>query len=82
MAYLPSMLEQNAFDNVVHEHLEYYALGSLRALLERHSLRLLDVTLNDVNGGSFRIFVTHRDADVAPPHGAAGRINRTGALLI
>ncbi len=74
MAYLPSMLEQNAFDNVVHEHLEYYALGSLRSLLERHYLRIIDVSRNDVNGGSFRIFVTHRDADVAAPPGAAARI--------
>lgn len=74
MAYLPSMLEQNAFDNICHEHLEYYGLGSLRALLERHYLRVLDVSLNDVNGGSFRIFVTHRDADVGAPQGAAARI--------
>lgn len=74
MAYLPSMLEQNAFDNICHEHLEYYALGSLRALLERHYLRIIDVSLNDVNGGSFRIFVTHRDADVAAPPGAAARL--------
>lgn len=74
MAYLPSMLEQNAFDNVVHEHLEYYALGSLRALLERHYLRIIDASLNDVNGGSFRVFVTHRDADVTPAPGAAARL--------
>jgi len=74
MAYLPSMLEQNAFDNICHEHLEYYGLGSLRALLERHYLRIIDVSLNDVNGGSFRIFVTHRDADVVVPAGASGRL--------
>jgi len=74
MSYLPRMLQQNAFDNICHEHLQYYALGSLRTLLERHHFRVIDVSLNDVNGGSFRIFVTHRDADVAAPPGAAVRL--------
>lgn len=60
MSYLPSMLSQNAFDNVCHEHLEYYSLSSLENLLSRHKLRAIDVETNDVNGGSFRIFIAHR----------------------
>ncbi|TSC69201.1 MAG: methyltransferase [Parcubacteria group bacterium Gr01-1014_66] len=59
MSYLPSMLKQNAFDNICHEHLEYYALGSLEQLLRRHQLEVYDVEENQVNGGSFRIFVRH-----------------------
>lgn len=61
MSYLPSMLSQNAFDNVVHEHLEYYSLLSLENLLRRHDLEVFDVELNDVNGGSFRIYIRHRN---------------------
>lgn len=57
MSYLPSMLQQNAFDNICHEHLEYYSLASLENLLERHQLEVFDVALNDVNGGSFRIYI-------------------------
>ena len=34
IAYLITMLELNAFDNIVHEHLEYYSLKSLKNLLE------------------------------------------------
>jgi len=60
MTYLPSMLTQNAFDNICHEHLEYYALGPLQRLLECHSLEVFDIELNDVNGGSFRVYVKHR----------------------
>jgi NDP-4-keto-2,6-dideoxyhexose 3-C-methyltransferase len=60
MAYLPSMLTQNAFDNVCSEHLEYYALEPLRRLLERHDLDVFDVELNDVNGGSFRVYIKHK----------------------
>jgi len=57
MAYLIPMLELNAFDNIVHEHLEYWSLKSLKRLLEEHDLEIFDVELNDVYGGSFRIFV-------------------------
>ena len=63
MAYLIPMLELNAFDNIVHEHLEYWSLKSLKRLLEEHDLEIFDVELNDVYGGSFRIFVKTKKND-------------------
>lgn len=60
MSYLPSMLQQNTYDNVVHEHLEYYSLTSLNNLLKRHNLEVFDVKLNDVNGGSFRTYIQQK----------------------
>jgi len=32
--YLVGMLEQNAFDNIVHEHLEYYSLAVIEYILK------------------------------------------------
>lgn len=63
MSYLPLMLKQNAFDNICHEHLEYYSLQSFEHLLESHDLGVVDVELNDVNGGSFRLYVRNLSAD-------------------
>ena len=63
MSYLPSMLEQNDFANICHEHLEYYSLQSLECLLNRHDFVLVDVELNDVNGGSFRAYIRNREAN-------------------
>ncbi|MGI0058010.1 MAG: class I SAM-dependent methyltransferase [Nitrosarchaeum sp.] len=60
LSYLPSMLSQNAFDTIVHEHLEYYHLDALEFLLSKFSLKVVDVQLNDINGGSFRVFVQHK----------------------
>jgi NDP-4-keto-2,6-dideoxyhexose 3-C-methyltransferase len=57
--YLGSMLERNGFDNIGHEHLEYYSLSTMQSLLKRHSLEIFDVDKNDVNGGSFCTFVGH-----------------------
>ncbi len=55
--YLKSMLEQNAFDNIVHEHLEYYSLTSLRNLLKKNNLEVFDAEVNNINGGSFRTYI-------------------------
>jgi len=54
-SYLPSMLSANAYDTICHEHLEYYALRQVQILAERAGLKLIDVELNDVNGGSFAV---------------------------
>ncbi len=63
MSYLPSMLSQNDFGNICHEHLEYYSLYSLEYLLGQHGFSVVDVELNDVNGGSIRAYIRHRAAD-------------------
>ena len=39
--YLPSMLQQNAFDVIVHEHLEYYSLAVLERLLGEAGLEVV-----------------------------------------
>lgn len=58
--YLATMLSQNAFDNIVHEHIEYYSLLSLTSLLTRHGLEIIDASVNDTNGGSFRTIVARK----------------------
>jgi NDP-4-keto-2,6-dideoxyhexose 3-C-methyltransferase len=74
MSYLPSMLAQNAFDNLCHEHLEYYSMTSLRNLLARHSFEIFDVELNDVNGGSFRAYVKFSGSTVVSPPDSEKRL--------
>jgi hypothetical protein len=54
-SYMPSMLRTNSYDTICHEHIEYYSLTALRGILEAAGLRLLDVQMNAVNGGSFAV---------------------------
>lgn len=63
MSYLPLMLRQLAFDNICHEHLKYYSLESMKYLLDQHDLQIVDCILNDVNGGSFRVYIRKNGAD-------------------
>jgi NDP-4-keto-2,6-dideoxyhexose 3-C-methyltransferase len=59
-SYLPSMLESNAFDTICHEHLEYYSLKQIEWMLKRNDLKIIDVEVNLINGGSFKIYVAHK----------------------
>jgi hypothetical protein len=54
-SYMPSMLRLNAYDTVCHEHLEYYSLGVVKKILAQAGLRLVDVVMNAINGGSFAV---------------------------
>lgn len=58
--YLCSMLEQNGFDNIGHEHLTYYSLDTMSRLLHDHDLEIFGVEKNDVNGGSFRTYISRK----------------------
>jgi hypothetical protein len=58
--YLPRMLEQNSFDAIVHEHLEYYSLSVIERLVHEAGLEIVHAEVNEVNGGSVRVFVGHQ----------------------
>lgn len=57
LSYSPLMIRQLAFDNICHEHIYYYSLFNLKKLLEEQDLTIVDCELNDVNGGSMRVFI-------------------------
>jgi len=59
-SYMPSMLRMGSYDTVCHEHLEYYSLGVVKLILEAAGLRVLDVKMNAVNGGSFAVTAVRR----------------------
>lgn len=54
-SYMPSMLRTNSYDTICHEHLEFYSFKVVKNLLERFGLRIVDVQMNAINGGSFAI---------------------------
>ena len=61
-AYMPSMLRSTAYDAVCHEHLEFYSFGVIKKLVESCGLRVIDVEMNAINGGSFAVTVCKKNA--------------------
>lgn len=64
-----SMLRADAIDNVCHEHLTYWSVDSLRRLLDRHGLTIVDYGQQPVNGGSLRVVIQHQGAKALPMYG-------------
>ncbi|MSU78293.1 MAG: class I SAM-dependent methyltransferase [Gemmataceae bacterium] len=59
--YMKRIIENLAFDQIYHEHLLYYNLKNIEALLNRHGLAMFDAYLSPIHGGSMIGFVTHQD---------------------
>jgi len=57
-SYMPSMLRTNAYDTICHEHLEFYSLTVVKNILEVNNLKIIDVQMNAINGGSFAVTAT------------------------
>jgi NDP-4-keto-2,6-dideoxyhexose 3-C-methyltransferase len=77
MHYLGDIVQQNAFDAICHEHLEYYSLAALESIVERAGLCVADVETNAVNGGSLRAYVVRRES---PEASIPARQTRVAAL--
>ena len=54
-SYMPSMLRTNSYDTICHEHLEFYSFKVVKNLLEKCNLKVIDVQMNSINGGSFAV---------------------------
>ena len=62
-SYMPSMLRLNSYDTICHEHIEYYSLGVVQKILESSGMKVVDVTMNSINGGSFAVTATHANSN-------------------
>ncbi|HKP36297.1 MAG TPA: class I SAM-dependent methyltransferase [Pyrinomonadaceae bacterium] len=65
-SYMPTMLQNNSYDTICHEHLEFYSFKVVKQILEECGLRVLDVQLNSINGGSFAVTSCKANADFPP----------------
>lgn len=58
--YLLSMLKVNGFDNILAEHIFYHSVNSMKNICEKCGLEIIDIQVNDLNGGSFRTYICHK----------------------
>lgn len=66
LSYFPLLLTQLTYDQVCHEHVTYPGLRQMDWMLKRTGLKLLDLSFNDINGGSIFIAAGRDDGPHAP----------------
>jgi SAM-dependent methyltransferase len=73
--HLLSLVEQNHWDTIYHEHFSYFSFRTVCEVFRAHGLRLFDVDLLPTHGGSLRIYGAHEANEDLPD------TERTRALL-
>lgn len=58
--YLLPLIETLQYDTIYHEHLRYYALQSLKYLLEMHGLEIIHAKRIPTHGGSIRVYAARK----------------------
>jgi len=62
LSYMPMMIKNRSYDTICHEHLEYYSLKSLKYLLDKAGLKIINLSFNQINGGSIELDITKKNS--------------------
>ena len=65
--YLLPLVQTLQYDTIYHEHLRYYALQSLKHLLEMHDLEVIHARPIPTHGGSIRVYAARRGTKPVQP---------------
>lgn len=64
--HLLELIKFCQFDTVYHEHYSYLSLISVKNILNTAGLKVIDVEILDVHGGSLRVYASHINSSLAP----------------
>jgi len=56
-SYLPLMFKNLTFDQICHEHITYYTFSVFEKILINNNLKVLDIKINEINGGSIEVVI-------------------------
>ncbi len=59
--HLLSLIEENQFDTIYHEHYSYFSLTTAERIFRAHGMLLFDAELLETHGGSLRIYACRED---------------------
>jgi SAM-dependent methyltransferase len=80
-AYALNTVENNEFDQVYHEHMFYFTIQSMQALLGAHGMHLVDVFMAPVHGGSIVFVAKKRRAQDRVSANVARHLRRENQVL-
>ncbi|MCH0561790.1 MULTISPECIES: class I SAM-dependent methyltransferase [unclassified Streptomyces] len=67
--HLLTLIEENQYDTIYHEHFQYYTVASAARALASGGLALVDVELLPTHGGSIRLWARPTEVAGEPAHG-------------
>lgn len=59
--YVMGMLKDLTFDNIYHEHVNYWSLTSLNNFFRSHKMSIVDFEIVNTHGGSIRVYISKKE---------------------
>ena len=81
-SYFISLFKNNAYDSLCHEHLTYFIFFQLEIILKKYRLKVFNITLNAMNGGSIRFFICHESSNYKINHKNINKIKKIENLYL
>jgi 2-polyprenyl-3-methyl-5-hydroxy-6-metoxy-1,4-benzoquinol methylase len=65
-SYFPMLLSNLTYDQICHEHVVYYTLHTFNKILKKNKLRIIDFSMNEINGGSIEVICAKKNSKYRP----------------
>lgn len=59
-------METNQFDQIYHEHVYYHTVRPMKMMMEKHQLKIINVTKQNIHGGTLRLVIAKKDSKFEP----------------
>jgi hypothetical protein len=59
-------MKTNQFDQIYHEHMYYHSVTPLRMMMEKHGLKIINVTEQNIHGGTLRLVIVKKESKYNP----------------
>jgi hypothetical protein len=50
-------METNQFDQIYHEHMYYHSVTPMKMMMEKHGMKIVNVTKQNIHGGTLRLVI-------------------------
>lgn len=65
-SYFPLLLKNLTYDQICHEHCVYYSLSTFNKIISKNNLKIIDFSLNEINGGSIEVICAKKNTTYKP----------------
>jgi ubiquinone/menaquinone biosynthesis C-methylase UbiE len=59
-------MKTNQFDQIYHEHMYYHSITPLKMLMEKHGLKIVNITKQNIHGGTLRLVIAKKQSKFKP----------------
>jgi len=56
-------MKTNQFDQIYHEHMYYHSVTPIKMMIEKHGMKLINITKQNIHGGTLRLIIAKKQSN-------------------